>query len=327
MHGSAVASAVAHFLARPGPTQNLEAVRVLLQAATTSEGADSHKARLEAARLIGSLPDQFEEQLNALLKDRSSDVARLALRAAAVVGKATSVPLVVARLADPDLAADAADTLVLVGDRALPALRQALSDNASAITVRHGIPDVLQRIATPEAEQLLIEHILDGDPLFRLRSVSALNKLRQQNGDRRLEQELLETMLSAEILGHYRSYQLLGRLSPRDAASAPVRARVKASMDHELERIFRLMKLLLPQHDLHSAYVGLQSGNAVVHANSLEFLEHALPAPLRAMLLPLIDSEVSVEARVAMADRVVGKTKETPEQALAAFEASNQPGV
>src|SRR5205085_122286 len=131
VHGSAVASAVAHFLARPGPAQNLDAVRVLLEAATTSEGADWHHARREAARLIGSLPDQFEEQLNALLKDRSADVARLALRAAAGVGKAASVPLVVERLGDPDLGTEAADTLVIFGDRALPALRQALADSAT----------------------------------------------------------------------------------------------------------------------------------------------------------------------------------------------------
>ena len=205
----------------------------------------------------------------------------------------------------------------------MPALRQALDGDASAAAVRHPIPDVLQRIGTPEAEQLLVEYLLDADPVFRLRSVSALNKLRQQNGDRRLEYELVETVLTAEILGHYRSYQLLARLSETDAASAPLRARVQASMDDEIERIFRLMKLLLPEHDLHSAYFGLRSGNAVAHANALEFLEHALPARLRTMLLPLIDGEVSVEGRIAIAERMVGASVETSEQALAVFAASD----
>ncbi len=68
VHGSAVASAVAHFLARPGPAQNMDAVRVLLDVATSGDGSDRHLARMEAARLIGSLPDQFEEQLNSLLQ-------------------------------------------------------------------------------------------------------------------------------------------------------------------------------------------------------------------------------------------------------------------
>jgi AAA family ATP:ADP antiporter len=319
VHGSAVASAIAHFLARPGPAQNIEAVRMLLQAATDGDDPERHQARLEAARLIGSLPDHFEEQLNALLKDSSVDVVRLAIRAAASVGKPASVPLVIARLADPSLSADAADTLVAFGNRALPALRHALDERSASMAVGYAIPDVLQRVATAEAEQLLVEYLLDVDPVLRLRAVSALNKLRQQNGGRRLEHELVETVLAAEILGHYRSYQLLGRLSKDEAASV----RVKESMDDELERIFRLMKLLLPQHDLHSAYFGLQSGNAVVRANALEFLEHAVPPRLRTLLLPLIDSEVSFAERLTLADRLFGATLESSEQALAAFAASD----
>ena len=69
----AVASAVAHFLARPGPAQNLEAVRVLLEAATTTEGADWHHARREAARLIGSGPREI-----AIVKNTSEGVAMVA---------------------------------------------------------------------------------------------------------------------------------------------------------------------------------------------------------------------------------------------------------
>ena len=84
------------------------------------------------------------------------------------------------------------------------------------------------------------------------------------------------------------------------------------------------MKLLLPEHDLHSAYFGLQSGSAVVHANALEFLEQALPPQMRSLLLPLIDSEVSLGERIKIADRMVGSTLETSEQALAAFAASDE---
>jgi AAA family ATP:ADP antiporter len=317
--GGAMASAIAYYLAQPGPAQNLEAVRIMLEVATSNDGGPAHhQARLEAARLIGSLPDQFEEQLNILLKDPSTDVARLAIRAAAAVGKPGSMPLVVDWLGHPELLPDAAETLVAFGDRAIPALRQMLGDEQGPGAVRHEIPDVLQRIATPEAEQVLLDYLLDVDPVLRLRTVSALNKLRQLS-DRRLEHDTVETILTAEILGHYRSYQLLARLSDIEATDAPARARVKESMDQELERIFRLMKLLLPEHDLHSAYFGLQSDNALVHSNALEFLEHALPARLRTLLLPLIDSEVSLDERIRIADRMVGTTIETSEQALAAF--------
>ena len=322
--GSSVVSAIAKFLARPGPTQKLDVVRILLDTSLAREGPDGHQARLEAARLIGSLPDCFDEQLTTLLSDIAPDVVRHAMRAAVSLEKVSSAPLVLPRLADPALSTDAADALVALGEGVVPALRLALEADRTPPALRHAIPDVLQRMATPAAEQVLVEHLLDPDPVLRLRTVSALNKLRQLNPDRRLERELVETVLAAEILGHYRSYQLLGRISVETITNEPALKSLKESMSRELERIFRLMKLLLPEHDLHSAYFGLQSGSAVVHANALEFLEQALPPQMRSLLLPLIDSEVSLGERIKIADRMVGSTLETSEQALAAFAASDE---
>ncbi len=324
VHGSSVASAIAHFLARPGPAQNIEAARLLLDAALSSEGRDGVEARLEAARVIGSLPDCFDDQLDRLLTDLAPDVVRLAIRAVASLGKARSALLVVTRLTDPELSTDASDVLATLGDCAVPALQEALADDATPTQLRHAIPEVLQRVGTPAAEHVLVEHVLDPDPVLRLHAISALNKLRQQHPERRLERELIETVLAAELLGHYRSYQLFGRLSVAAIVTAESLHAVKASMGRELERIFRLMKLLSPEHDLHSAYVGLQSANAVVHANAIEFLEHALPAQLRILLLPLIDSEVGLMDRIRLAERMVGSTLETSEQALAAFAASDE---
>jgi hypothetical protein len=297
---------------------------LLLDAALSSEGTDGRDARLEVARVIGSLPDCFGDQLDRLLIDLAPEVARLAIRAVASLAKAESARLVVRRLIDPELSADASDALAALGNRALPALQEALADEGTPTQLRHAIPEVLQRVGTPAAEHLLVEHLLDPDPVLRLRAISALNKLRQRHPERRLERELIETVLAAELLGHYRSYQLFGQLSVAAIVTEESAHSVRASMGRELERIFRLMKLLSPEHDLHSAYVGLQSGNAVVHANAIEFLEHALPAQLRILLLPLIDSEVGLVDRIKLAERMVGSTLETSEQALAAFAASDE---
>ena len=43
-----------------------------------------------------------------------------------------------------------------------------------------------------------------------------------------------------------------------------------------MERIFRLLALLHPDVDLHSAYYGVQSANQVVHDHALEFLDNVL---------------------------------------------------
>jgi HEAT repeat protein len=229
-----------------------------------------------------------------------------------------------ARLADPALSSEATDALAALGERAVPVLRDALCTEETPALLRYAIPDVLQRVGTQEAEQALVENLLDVDAVLRLRIVAALNRLFQHYPDRQLERELVENALELELFGHIRSYQLLGKLSVETIVSQSAMHQLKESMSRELERIFRLMKLLLPQHDLHSAYVGLQSGNAVVHSNAVEFLENALPSSLKSRLVPLIDSEVSLADRIKLAERIIGVTSETSAAALAAFAASDQ---
>jgi len=279
MQGPSVGSAMALYLARPGPAQNLDAVRMLLQSAIARTGPDGEDARKQAALVmmslaaLPSLPTALGPALIALLTDPSADVARLALRAAAATG-------------------------------AVAELRAVLGDDARPAALRAEIPAILQRIATPEAEHALTEHLLDRDPIVRLRVVSALNKLRQLHPDRRLERELIDTLLAAEILGHYRSYQELGMVlasGDRDRAAA-----MQDAMTHEVERVFRLMTLLFPDEDMHSVYIGLRSGSPTVRANALEFLEHALPPQIRDVLLPLVDTDISVAERVRLAERMIG---------------------
>jgi hypothetical protein len=76
-------------------------------------------------------------------------------------------------------------------------------------------------------------------------------------------------------------------------------------MKQDLERIFRLMKLLTPEHSLQNAYIGLQSKDPVTHANALEYLDNTLSPQLRNLLVPLIDSDVTDAERARLADRVL----------------------
>ncbi len=136
---------------------------------------------------------------------------------------------------------------------------------------------------------------------------------------------MIETVLAAEVLGHYRSYQILGVLGetlPEDEvlARAP-----RESMDQEVERIFRLLGLLYPRHDLHSACVGVQSLDPVAHDNALEFLDNILKPQLRSVLVPLLDSSVSARERVRLASATVGMRVESHEQAVRALLLSEEP--
>jgi hypothetical protein len=104
----------------------------------------------------------------------------------------------------------------------------------------------------------------------------------------------------AEMMGHYRSYQIMA------SSKGQPNEELKQNMAEELERIFRLMKLMFPSLDLQNAYLGIRSTDPIRHANALEFLDNTLNADLRARLVPLIDSEVTFEERVRLADRFLG---------------------
>ena len=134
--------------------------------------------------------------------------------------------------------------------------------------------------------------MLDADTQVRYSVIIGLNKLGDLHPTWSLDRRLVETVLGAEIMGHLRSYQILGTLGREMSDPEPVTEAIHEAMEGELERIFRLMKLLFPHQDLHSAYVGVQSRNPVVHDNALEFLENILGPQLRSLLLPLLDSEV-----------------------------------
>jgi AAA family ATP:ADP antiporter len=183
----------------------------------------------------------------------------------------------------------------------------------------------LAGIASPAAAQMLIDNLLEIDATLRFLIISALNKVHQANPDIELDVQLLETVLAAEIMGHYRSYQILESLSMPGNGEDPVTRALGESIQQERERIFRLMALLYPSLDLHSAYFGLHSNNATVHDNALEFLENVLKSQLRSMLLPLLDGKVSTQEKARIAERYVRAKVENREQAVAELVASDDP--
>jgi hypothetical protein len=147
-----------------------------------------------------------------------------------------------------------------------------------------------------------MENLTEPEPDLRLRVISALNKLQDLRRNLNVEKESIETMMIAELIGHYRSYQILG------AEGGVPDEELQQAMRSELERIFRLMKLLFPSLDLQSAFAGIHSNNPVMHSNALEFLDNTLNAKLRTLIVPLLDSEVTIQERIKLADQFLGFT-------------------
>jgi ATP:ADP antiporter, AAA family len=317
-----IRAAMVTFLAQPGRHENIDAARVLLDRMLQDE---QPAARLEAARLLEILPDRFEDQLRAVFTSGGADQVRHAVRAVERLRKRKFISRVIDRLGDPAVAKEATEALAAFGDRVVGTLRDYLTDLETPVAVRRQIPEVLLRIGTQPAHAVLAESMLDADTQVRYSVISGLNKLGELHPTWLLDRRLVETVLGAEIMGHLRSYQILGTLGREMSDPTPVTEAIREAMDGELERIFRLMKLLFPHQDLHSAYVGVQSRNPVVHDNALEFLENILGPQLRSLLLPLLDSEVPVTDRTDLANRVLGTRVASGAEAVQSLLSSEDP--
>jgi len=317
-----IRAAMVSFLAQPGKHENIDAARLLLDRMLDDP---EPRTRYEASRLLELLPDQFEDQLRTVFTSGDAEQVRHAIHAVGKLRKRKLVDRLVDRLGDPALSADAVSALALFGDRVVGTLRDHLVDGETPVAVRRVIPTALQQIGTQAAHEVLGENLLDPDVELRYRVIKELNKLQELHPTWPIDRRMLETVLGAEILGHLRSYQVRGALDKALSESGSGIAPLRTAMDQELERIFRLLKLLYPLQDLHSAYVGVQSTNPNVHDNALEFLENVLPPQLHTLLVPLLDSAIPTAQRVELAHRVLGARPPSEAEAVKMLLQSDDP--
>jgi AAA family ATP:ADP antiporter len=313
------------FLARPGEAQNLEFARHLLAGMVEENWQEGKRTRIEVAGLFGIVPDKFDPLLTQLLADADVEVVREAIRSVGKLQKRRLVPELLDRLADPRLIADVTEVLTRFGNSIVGRLRDHLSDPAVPIEVRQQVPAILANVGTQLACNVLVECLLDADSRLRLRIVSALNTIHSLHPELECDAEILEMLLAAEILGHYRSYQILERLETMLQSDELLAGPLSESMKQEVERIFRVLDVLYPHDNFSSAYVGLQSKSLIVRDNALEFLDNVLKSQFRKMLVPLLDSKVSIAERATIANRLVPARIENSEQAIAVLVSCNDP--
>jgi AAA family ATP:ADP antiporter len=121
--------------------------------------------------------------------------------------------------------------------------------------------------------------------------VKALNKIRARNPDAKLDPQLIDARLLAEIRQHYELLLLFysPSMAGEGAGRQLLRRALKERLDHHLEMVFRLLGLRFPIQEIHDAYAGLRSADASIRAKAAEFVESLLSAPLKQYLIPIID--------------------------------------
>ena len=305
LQGSVVA-----YLSRMGRPENLAVTQLLVRSMLSRSDTDAARSRAEAARVLGQVPPPsgLHAELIPLLRDRDPLVAEQALLSAGRTRGRELLTLVVSRLGEPRLAAAARAALAQYGDRAIGTLQDHLNDEQVPLPIRKQIPHALAQTATPEAAAVLARSLIQSDPGLRYDILKALNKLRRRDPALVAASPELENVLQAEIIGYYRSFQILAAFDPHAGAASgghpaePLLTRaLRERMDHEFERIFRLLALFYPPRDIYNAYVGLTSGRRHLRANALEVLEHLLQPEMYRRLAYVLDNDIGLGQKLEFA--------------------------
>jgi AAA family ATP:ADP antiporter len=308
-----VQGSVVAYLARTDEPDNVAAGQVIFESMLSAPGPDAVRSRAEAARILGVVPPHGEIQrhLLELIRDKEPAVQEQALLAAGKTQNRDALHPVIDKLGDPRLLSAARAALAEYGERALGTLQDHLNDTAVPLATRKQIPGVLARIATAQAATVLANSLLQNDPGLRFDLLKALNKLRSLDPGMVPPNEQFEDMLNAELMGYYRSFQILAAFDPKGTSSPAARSQeslltraLQERMDRELERIFRLLGLLYPPRDIHNAYVGLISGQPRIRSNAMEVLEHLVRSDLYKTLVCALDPDVNLKEKLHFAQRL-----------------------
>jgi AAA family ATP:ADP antiporter len=237
--------------------------------------------RIEAAnsicRMAPSSPTMAA--LSRLLQDPSSEVVLYALNSAAIHRRPDLIPLILRQLANPMTMAEAQAALAAYGPGLEALVARALGSDDEPLEVRRAIPEVLARIGTQKAADILVAELARRredmeqpliDALYRLRADCPEIRFREKD----LRPELHHLIREACDL-------VLDPPGPPDE--------VKALLVIRIRRVFDLLTLMYPREDIVNDYQNILQGTSRSADYSLEHLDNLLDREDKELLFPLLE--------------------------------------
>lgn len=265
--------------------------------------------RTEAARGLGSLGSAAYRPLRRLLDDPDPAVRRAALKSAPGVADPRLVPVLVARLVDPSVRRRAGQALVAVGEPAVGALCDVLTDPAVPRQVRLLIPRLLRRIPLPTTYDRLRSLVEVNDSHLRLRIYAALSHLRQSLQREGEPVAAVHAMIRGELVETYGN--LAGWEVARPLYATPLLDEVfEFRRERAVRRVLRILELRYEPEPI--ALVRERILDPARRANAIEVLDTLLDAPLRALVLPFLD-DAPIRERLKNAGPLVPPPPPPPE--------------
>jgi hypothetical protein len=192
----------------------------------------------------------------------------------------------------------AAETLRRHIDRYANRLVETLQDPTSDFSIRRRIPPLLVSCRSAAIVHGLLQALTDKRFEVRYQVGLAVARIHRTHPDVQIDPATVLGCIATESQVDQRLWNKRQLLEVEEVEDAPFYREVLDKRTHNsLEHLFHLLSLAFPIAPLRVAYDGLHTGDPVMRATALEYLESILPAAVRQSLLPLLGGSISSSAR------------------------------
>jgi AAA family ATP:ADP antiporter len=170
-----------------------------------------------------------------------------------------------------------------------PLLIDVLLDPSIEFAIRRRIPAILAVSDSPTIVDALLNTLVDKRFEVRYQAALALARIHRRLPELTIDQSVVLVVVGRETHVDQRIWNKRQLLDEATDEDAPLYRDVLDRRTHRsLQHLFHLLSLAYPIKPLRIAYDGLHTGDPVMRATALEYLESILPAAIRKSLLPLL---------------------------------------
>lgn len=272
-----------------------EAVSALTRITT----GGSPEMRLALARGLPHLPaDRFGWVADELSRLEEKGLSAELARALASAPNVVHLPILVRLLGDRSARESAREALLALGDPALQELARALEDPTTSDHVRRHLPRSISRFESQQSVDILQRALIDErDDRVVYKLLRGLGRLRVSDPTLSVNAGRLLGRARAEVdraIGLLAAKQLLlracwGAATDQGSAVELLVALLSDAHLRAIERSFRVMHCVYPQHELGIVFRAATSDDGRLRADSRELLDNVLPVDFRGALQALLD--------------------------------------
>ncbi len=300
-----------------GLEEQQQLARYWLKEMIEAGGPDSTVMQMEAAKALAKLPSSFHDLFPAVLNHPDHAVVRQAIRSAALSGNPELIPLLVEKLGDRKLKAEARQALLKFGPEIIPILEQHLINHAVPLWARRHIPRTMGAFGTQQAADTLFNHFDHPDGFISYKILKALNQLRARQSELTFDRQKVEQRLIQEAREYFDRLAIKQAIfAGNGAAAGDFLARsLDRRLDHNVDCLFRFLALVYSYRDVFNAYTSLKSSEPAFRSAAIEYLDNALERSVRRIVLPVIDA-IPENEKLTRIQSVLPVRKRTADEAL-----------